>query len=39
MANGDVYEGEWKEHLPHRYGKMLYRNGRVYNGEWVMGMK
>ena len=32
-ANGDVYDGEWKDDLP-RKGKMTLANGDVYDGEW-----
>ena len=36
-ANGDVYEGEYKEGKKEGRGTMRYANGSVYEGEWKGG--
>ena len=33
-ANGDIYEGEWKDHKSHGYGTYLHKDGAKYIGEW-----
>ena len=33
-ANGNVYDGGWKDGQPHGNGKMTYANGDVYDGDW-----
>jgi hypothetical protein len=36
-ANGDIYEGEWKDRNPNGTGIMKYANGDIYEGEWKDG--
>jgi hypothetical protein len=38
IQDGDVYEGEWKDGVPHGHGKMVYSDGDVYEGEWKDGV-
>jgi len=38
-ANGDVYEGEWKNGKKEGQGVMTYANGNVYDGHWKNGKK
>lgn len=33
-ADGDVYDGEWKDDKMHGKGERRYANGEVYDGEW-----
>ena len=33
-ANGDIYEGEWKEDKRHGYGVLLKSDGGKYEGNW-----
>ena len=37
LANGDVYEGEWKDDMMHGQGIYDYVDGRKYLGEWKCG--
>ena len=32
-ANGDVYDGDWREDKPHGMGKCTYNDGNIYKGE------
>jgi hypothetical protein len=34
---GNIYEGNWLNHLKHGQGKQIFNNGDVYNGEWKDG--
>jgi hypothetical protein len=34
-ANGDVYEGEWRNNAKNGQGIMRYANGDVYTGDWI----
>lgn len=34
LADGDVYEGEWKEDKAHGFGVYYYADGAKYEGEW-----
>lgn len=36
-ADGDRYEGEWREDKKHGYGKYTYADGRVREGMWYEG--
>ena len=38
-ANGDIYEGEWKDDLFDGHGKYTWVNGEVYEGQWKDGVK
>ena len=33
-ANGDKYDGEWKNGKREGHGVMEYINGSTYNGKW-----
>jgi len=33
-ANGDVYEGQWKNDKIHGFGVFIRSNGDKYSGEW-----
>ena len=33
-ADGDVYEGEWKNDKAHGKGIYIHRDGASYTGEW-----
>ena len=38
VANGNRYEGSWKDDKKHGTGKFLYLNkGQVYTGYWIEG--
>lgn len=39
FANGDKYEGEWRDDEMHGKGMMLYGTGNFYEGGWVDGIK
>jgi hypothetical protein len=34
-ADGDVYEGEWKEDKAHGKGKYIHMDGAEYDGDWI----
>jgi hypothetical protein len=36
-ADGDRYEGEWKDEKKHGYGKYTYADGRTKEGMWFEG--
>ena len=36
-ANGNVYDGEWKDGKSSGEGVMKYANGNVYDGDWIHG--
>ena len=36
-ADGDRYEGEWKNEKKHGYGKYTYADGRIKEGMWFEG--
>ncbi|SVE12888.1 uncharacterized protein METZ01_LOCUS465742, partial [marine metagenome] len=36
-ANGDKYDGLWKDGLRHGQGTMTYANGDSYDGDWMSG--
>ena len=36
-ANGDVYDGDWKNGEQEGRGKMTFASGNVFNGEWKGG--
>jgi hypothetical protein len=38
-ANGNIYEGEWKNNNKSGNGKMKYQNGSIYDGEWKKNKK
>jgi hypothetical protein len=38
-ADGDVYEGEWKDGMAHGPGKYYHADGTIYAGEWVTDVK
>lgn len=33
-ANGDVYQGEWKDGKAHGYGVFVDLDGSMYEGQW-----
>lgn len=37
-ANGDHYEGNWKENLYHGEGRLVLENGDLYQGKWKKGL-
>ena len=37
--NGDNYEGEILENLPHGYGSYTWANNDIYIGEWIKGQR
>jgi hypothetical protein len=39
FANGDVYEGGWRENLKHGIGKFSFKLGGSYHGEFVKGLR
>ena len=39
FANGDVYEGDWKDGKGHGKGKCTYASGNMYEGDWKDGKK
>ena len=38
-ANGDKYEGGWKDDCENGYGTMYYANGDKYEGNWADGFR
>lgn len=34
-ADGDAYEGEWKNDKAHGKGKYIHLDGAIYDGEWL----
>ena len=38
-ANGDIYEGAWKNDLKHGYGILEKKTGDKYYGYWNNGLK
>ena len=34
-ADGDIYEGEWKDDKANGYGIYIHVNGAKYEGEWL----
>ncbi len=36
-ADGDRYEGEWRDEKKHGYGKYTYSDGRIKEGMWYQG--
>ena len=36
-SNGDFYDGEWFENLPHGYGVRKFADGRKWEGTWKKG--
>ena len=34
-ADGDVYEGEWREDKAHGKGRYIHMDGAEYNGDWI----
>ena len=34
FANGEKYEGEWRDNIPHGQGAMTYADGSKYEGEF-----
>lgn len=36
-ANGDVYQGPWKQGVPDGFGRYVWRNGNEYLGNWRNG--
>lgn len=37
LSNGDMYNGQWADNLPHGYGKYLWNDGCMYEGDWFKG--
>ena len=37
FANGDIYEGKWKDGYKNGQGKMNFANGDIYEGKWKDG--
>ena len=37
FPNGDIYEGEHLNDVPHGFGKMKMNNGSSYEGNWING--
>ncbi|GFZ02418.1 phosphatidyl inositol monophosphate 5 kinase 4 [Actinidia rufa] len=37
LSNGDMYNGQWTDNLPHGQGKYLWADGCMYVGEWFRG--
>ena len=37
FQNGDIYEGEMQNSVPHGKGKILFFNKESYNGDFIMG--
>ena len=35
MANGNKYEGEWRNGLRNGYGTFYWLTGQVYKGQWL----
>lgn len=38
-VNGDTYEGQWLNDMPHGQGKKTYIDGSVYEGEFFQGLQ
>ena len=38
-STGDIYEGQWKNQLPHGRGVLYTLQGDVFEGEWYQGRK
>lgn len=36
-ANGDIYQGEFKDNLRNSFGVCKYADGTMYEGMWKMG--
>jgi hypothetical protein len=36
-ANGDVYEGYWRDDKKHGYGRYIWTDGDYYEGQWENG--
>ncbi len=36
-ANGDIYQGEWKDGKANGQGVFVDTNGSMYEGEWLDG--
>lgn len=34
-TNGDIYQGEWKNGMPHGEGVYVDTQGSVYKGQWA----
>ena len=39
MKNGQIYDGMWKDGLPHGEGKEVTVNGDEYVGQFVQGKR
>lgn len=37
FANGDVYDGHWKDHKINGNGILRKQSGEIYNGDWSNG--
>ena len=35
QANGDVYQGQWKNGMANGYGTFVDSQGSTYEGEWM----
>jgi hypothetical protein len=35
-ADGDIYEGEWKDDKAHGFGVYQHSDGAKYEGQWAM---
>ena len=38
-ANGDKYDGQWKDGLKHGKGILTCADGDTYNGDWIEDKK
>lgn len=38
-ANGNIYDGEWKDDKPNGQGKITFRNGNSQEGQWKDGIQ
>lgn len=34
-ANGDIYQGEWRNDMANGFGAFIDANGAKYSGEWL----
>jgi hypothetical protein len=34
-ADGDIYDGEWKDDKANGFGNYIHVNGAKYEGEWL----